>query len=61
MTGKDSDKDGTNAGHQNQGQDHDPVADLAYEPSVNQTGITRCRPALTTAKARPVERHVSGQ
>jgi hypothetical protein len=38
MTGKDSDKDGTNAGHQDQGQDHDPVADLAYEPSVNQTG-----------------------
>ena len=38
MTGKDSDKDGTNAGHQDQGRDHDPVADLAYEPSVNQTG-----------------------
>jgi hypothetical protein len=38
MTGKDSDKDGANAGHQDQGQGHDPVADLAYEPSVNQTG-----------------------
>jgi hypothetical protein len=40
MTGKDSDKHGTNAGDQDQdqGQDHDPVADLAYEPSVNQTG-----------------------
>jgi len=34
MTGKDSDKDARDSEH----QDHDPVADLAYEPSVNQTG-----------------------
>ena len=38
MTGTDCGKDGTNAGHQNQRQDHHPVADLAYQPSVNQTG-----------------------
>jgi len=37
MTGKDSDKDGRKPDHGNQ-DGHDPVADLAYQPSVNQTG-----------------------
>jgi len=35
MTGKDSDKDGRKRPDH---QDEDPVADRAYEPSVNQTG-----------------------
>ena len=37
MTGKYSDKDGRKPDHEDQ-EGHDPVADLAYEPSVNQTG-----------------------
>jgi hypothetical protein len=37
MTGKDSGKDARKPHHEDQ-DGHDPVADLAYQPSVNQTG-----------------------